>query len=138
LAGGSLADRMADPLSGGPAAFSSVVLTRGEYRRSVRGRQETRRPTDNYRKEAMEFWAHARSSFSPRPIAALPREIVRPSSSRRGDRASSDECRAHPLSARIASRARPGWKPLRAARSGAGGGAEAPREVATPVSPAAP
>src|SRR5258706_2726957 len=75
--------------------------------------------------------AHARSSFSPRPIAALPREIFRPPSSRRGDRASSAEVRARPASnaagsllARIASHARPGWTPLRGARQGGGGRAE--------------
>ena len=39
VAGGRLADGIADPLSGGPSAFSSVGVTRGEYRRPVRGRQ---------------------------------------------------------------------------------------------------
>ena len=36
---GSSADRIADPLSGGPSAFSSVGVTRREYRRPDRSRQ---------------------------------------------------------------------------------------------------
>ena len=48
VAGGRLADGIADPLSGGPSAFSSVGVMRREYRRPV----QANRLAGNYRKEA--------------------------------------------------------------------------------------
>src|SRR6266566_4743918 len=51
VTGGTLADGIAEPLSGGPSAFASVGVTREEYRRAAWG-QARDRLAESYRKES--------------------------------------------------------------------------------------